>query len=64
MKKIIRYGPDDFRIEETRTEIVVSTANTKVLEKEIENLEIKIVELGTELEEKKVLLKELKAVVK
>lgn len=62
MKKITKYGEDDYRIEETRTETVISTANTKVLEKEIENLEVKIVEMGTALEEKKALLKELKNV--
>ena len=63
MKKIIeKYGECDYKITEEKTETVISTANIKVLEKEIENLEIEIIEKGTKLTEKKDLLKELKAV--
>ena len=64
MKKIIRYGDDDYRIEETKSVKVISTAQTKVLSKEIENLGIKIDELVALRDEKKALLKEIKDSVK
>lgn len=62
-KKIItKYGSEDFRIEETKTIKVVSTANIKILAKEIETLEKEKAERDIKIPEKKALLKELKAI--
>ena len=62
-KKIVKYSEEgDYRIEETKSIKVVSTANLKVLEKEIENLNKEIDEKVALRDEKKALLKELKEV--
>ena len=63
-KKITKYGPDDYRIEETKTIKVVSTANIKVLEAEIKKMDEDQVVRDAYYHNRKALLKELKAVKK
>ena len=63
-KKITKYGPEDYKIEETKSVKVVSTVNLKALENDIKHLEEVAERLAKEIPEKKALIKLLLKVKK
>lgn len=57
-----RYGDANYKIEEKKTEIVVTEINLVVFKSEIDNLKKKRAEIDKEIKEKEELLEEIKKI--